>query len=296
MLFPDAIKYGCDGKSVELRVSRARTTNDDDGDDILFSVIDYGRGIHESEIESIFQPFQQAKKEKVDYSGNTSGTGLGLAITSKLVEALGGTIQVESEVGKGCNFFFTIPTRNEIMDEASSVDSISPQPDHISSMLQTDKSDRMTDEQTTTTTTCDESHINSLWRDIPTTTDQLKILIAEDNKINQKVLQRTLQRLGVINATIVEDGKQAVDLTTHEHFDYIFMDLQMPIMDGLEATKYISQRQVYPIIIFLTAHAANEFQQESKQVGGDGFITKPFKIDNIKDALDKTKYPTRKYL
>ena len=121
---------------------------------------------------------------------------------------------------------------------------------------------------------------------------EIRALIAEDNLVNQKVLQRTLNRIGILqqNIVVVDNGQKAVDSSANQKYDIIFMDLQMPVMDGLEATRIISQRrqalsQDYPRIVFLTAHALQDFQDKAAQVGGDGFISKPFKMDVIKDLL-----------
>jgi two-component system sensor histidine kinase/response regulator len=118
----------------------------------------------------------------------------------------------------------------------------------------------------------------------------IKVLIAEDNKINQKVLHRTLKRIGLEHVDIVENGQKAVNASASKAYDIIFMDLQMPVMDGLEATRIISARrnernQTYPKIVFLTAHALQDYQDKAADAGGDGFISKPFKIDMIKDLI-----------
>lgn len=115
----------------------------------------------------------------------------------------------------------------------------------------------------------------------------MKILIAEDNIINQKVLLRTLKRLGVSDVDVVENGQLAVDASQDKAYDVIFMDLQMPVMDGLEATTIISQRNERPHIVFLTAHALKDYQDQASKAGGDGFISKPFKMEVIRDMLER---------
>ena len=126
----------------------------------------------------------------------------------------------------------------------------------------------------------------------------IKILVAEDNMINQKVLQRTLVRIGIPakDITMVDNGKKAVDITLTENFDIILMDLSMPVMDGLEATKIITDRRsdsgrTYPKVVFLTAHALADYQERATEAGGDGFISKPFKIDTIKGILRALRRP-----
>ncbi|KAL3921320.1 MAG: hypothetical protein SGILL_002808 [Bacillariaceae sp.] len=121
----------------------------------------------------------------------------------------------------------------------------------------------------------------------------LRVLIAEDNLINQKVLNRTLMRLGMKNVDIVENGQEAVNKSAENVYDIVFMDWCMPVMDGLEATKRIVARrqekpgQVHPCILFLTAHALEDYREKAAQAGGDGFISKPFKLAAIKEFLDK---------
>lgn len=115
--------------------------------------------------------------------------------------------------------------------------------------------------------------------------EHFHILIAEDNVINQKVLHRTLTRIGVKDIDIVDNGQKAVEISEGKTYDIIFMDMQMPIMDGLEATSIISKREKRPRIVFLTAHALKEFQAQAKEAGGDDFISKPFKIEVIRGIM-----------
>mmetsp|Transcript_13864 Transcript_13864/g.33543 ORF Transcript_13864/g.33543 Transcript_13864/m.33543 type:complete len:997 (+) Transcript_13864:139-3129(+) len=115
----------------------------------------------------------------------------------------------------------------------------------------------------------------------------IKVLVAEDNKINQKVLKRTLIRVGIEEIDIVENGKLAVEASDDKVYDIIFMDMQMPIMDGLEATSIISRRPIHPKIVFLTAHALSEYQEKAIEAGGDCFISKPFKLEAIRGIIEK---------
>ena len=119
----------------------------------------------------------------------------------------------------------------------------------------------------------------------------LKILVAEDNVVNQKVLVRILTHLGVSDITLVDNGKKAVDASENTRFDCILMDWQMPVMDGLEACKIIVQRSEKKSgkdrqkIVFVTANALAEFKEKAFAVGGFEFITKPFKIEDIDNVL-----------
>jgi signal transduction histidine kinase/ActR/RegA family two-component response regulator len=120
--------------------------------------------------------------------------------------------------------------------------------------------------------------------------EPLRILVAEDNKINQKVLNRTLVRMGLRDIDIVDDGKQAVEAFKAKEYDVIFMDLQMPVMDGLEATSIISTQKrargiEYPKVVFLTAHAMVDYQDKAATAGGDGFVSKPYKFEILKELV-----------
>lgn len=123
----------------------------------------------------------------------------------------------------------------------------------------------------------------------------LRVLIAEDNLVNQKVLTRTLTKLGVTNIDVVPNGQEAVNKSAVQTFDVIFMDWCMPVMDGLEATKLIVARRkeqpeaVHPGIVFLTAHALDDYRERAIEAGGDGFISKPFKVAAIKEFLERCK-------
>ena len=117
----------------------------------------------------------------------------------------------------------------------------------------------------------------------------LKVLVAEDNIINQKVIDRILKHLGVTDITIVDDGKKAVDASFITNYDCILMDMQMPIMDGLEACRQIVKRdgKENANVIFVTAHALVEFKEKALNAGGIDFVTKPFKMEAIDKILVK---------
>jgi len=118
--------------------------------------------------------------------------------------------------------------------------------------------------------------------------DQLRILIAEDNVINQKVLARMLCRLGVVDVDVALNGEIAVSKSAEKKYDIIFMDMQMPVMDGCEATQQIVRRRgsnSLPKVIFVTANVSEAFEEEASAAGGDGFISKPFGLGMIEKAL-----------
>jgi len=114
--------------------------------------------------------------------------------------------------------------------------------------------------------------------------DTIRVLIAEDNVINQKVLQRMLQRFGLKNIDIVENGQKAVERTDQNHYDIVFMDMQMPVMDGLEACRLIVERRKEkktPKVIFVTANVSDSYESSAAAAGGDGFISKPFNLQKM---------------
>ena len=126
---------------------------------------------------------------------------------------------------------------------------------------------------------------------------RIKVLVAEDNKINQKVLKRTLMRVGINEEIldIVENGKLAVEASEEKAYDIIFMDMQMPVMGGLEATKLIKERDGKDgaKVVFCTAHAVDQFREQADLAGGDGFVSKPFNLKKIKAVLDQYSIATQ---
>lgn len=123
------------------------------------------------------------------------------------------------------------------------------------------------------------------------TSEHISILLAEDNPFNQKVAVRMLQKIGY-EADIVVNGKEALESLTKKRYHVILMDIQMPEMDGLEATRqirdtYTAEQQ--PHIIAMTGHASDEDRQQCLQNGMDDYISKPLKVDALKQALQNVK-------
>lgn len=114
----------------------------------------------------------------------------------------------------------------------------------------------------------------------------LKVMYVEDNVVNQKVLSKMLSRAGIEDITIADNGKKAVDICETQKFDVIFMDYEMPIMDGMEATKLIVDRHPTAKVIFVTAHALEEFKTKARSVGAIGFFSKPVRANDIEALLD----------
>ncbi|MBP8158060.1 MAG: response regulator, partial [Flavobacterium sp.] len=218
-----------------------------------FTVSDTGIGIDEDRKEKIFQSFEQAYS---DTSRKFGGTGLGLSISKMLVELQGGTIEVESEKGKGSQFHFTIPfaiaeTINEAIKEDDSTTNIA---------------------------------------------DQLKgirILLVEDNQFNAIVAQEELEdAIEGVQIEVAENGLIALEKLKSSHFDIILMDVQMPTMNGYEATKAIraldNEKAKTPII----AMTANVFKEEidaCHQAGMNDFIGKPFDTNELLQKIQNFK-------
>ena len=115
----------------------------------------------------------------------------------------------------------------------------------------------------------------------------LKVLYAEDNLINQKVFTRVLNRTGISDVTIVDNGQKAVDVVATTQFDCIFMDYEMPIMDGMEATEIIMREHPNSRVVFVTAHVLEEYKKKAAAVGAKDFLAKPVKVEDVEVVLKK---------
>lgn len=182
------------------------------------------------------------------------GTGLGLAICKSLVGMMGGEIRVESMEQKGATFIFTIQA--------------SVPGEDLTGGYQEEESPHLLLNQ--------ES--------------RSRILVVDDHPINQRLMVSMLDKLGY-EADMAEDGKQAVQMALKQPYDFIFMDLQMPVMDGLEATAQI-RREGGPaaektIIIAMTANVMDGIQNRCKASGMDDYISKPLKMSSIKQIISR---------
>jgi CheY-like chemotaxis protein len=115
----------------------------------------------------------------------------------------------------------------------------------------------------------------------------LKVLYAEDNLINQKVFTRVLNRTGITDVTIVDNGQKAVEAVATTQFDCVFMDYEMPIMDGMEATEIIMKEHPNSKVVFVTAHVLEEYKKKAAQIGAKDFLAKPVKVDDVEVVLKK---------
>ncbi len=216
---------------------------------LFISVQDSGIGISPEQLSRLFQSFSQADSSTTRRYG---GSGLGLAISKQLVEMMGGEIGVESTEGVGSTFFFT---------------------------LELIRSDQPLKE---------ENH-SSIWSaDNAPPLQGMRILLVEDNAVNQLVAQHLLTSIG-IDLTTVENGQEAVDIIIEQPFDLVLMDIQMPVMDGYEATRTIRQRlpdNPLPIIA-MTANAMREDRDRALAAGMNDHIGKPINHDELLQKLQK---------
>lgn len=217
---------------------------------VTISVEDSGIGIAEDKQEIIFESFRQ-----LDTGGTRSfgGTGLGLAICRRISELLGGTIAIDSTVGTGTTFKVVIPAGQAGV-------SVPLQP--------------LKPEATTSV-------------DVDNALSSLRILAAEDNAVNAMVIQAIL-KAKIDSLTIVENGQEAVDAVSTGDFDVVLMDKQMPVMDGVEATKLIRalDRPAASIpIIAVTADAFAAAQDELIAAGADRYLAKPIKPEDLKQTI-----------
>lgn len=244
----NAVKFTKSG-SVCTRVCPVEMT--DEAVCLHFSVTDTGIGIAPESIQNIFHAFEQAGQ---DTAVNYGGTGLGLTISSRLVQMMGGKLEVVSELGKGSTFFFTLTfsyAEKEVNDEITTPDSV----------------------------------------DVNCSMEGKRVLLVEDHELNREIVQTLLEQEGLIVETAA-DGLEAVQEYQQQpvhYYDAILMDIRMPHMDGLEATRRIRTMQkedsrTIPIIA-MTANAFDEDTKRSLAMGMNGHLTKPIEMKLVMETL-----------
>lgn len=209
---------------------------------LYVEVVDTGIGMTGEQVEKVFDAFTQADST---VSRKYGGTGLGLALSKQFIEKMGGSIEAHSLLGIGSRFIISIETGN-----ISTVKTI-----HSKPVVRTNQ-------QVAVST--------------PKSVRQVvgKILLVEDNTDNQQLFKLLLEKTGA-TVKIVENGKEAVATAMAEAFDLIFMDMQMPIMDGVEATKILRSKGYDGVIISLTANAMKQDREACFEAGCNDYITKP---------------------
>ena len=250
----NAVKFTPDGGQISLRIVQKDTASADYAD-FEFHIKDNGIGMSEEFQKHIFEPFE---RECTSTVSKVQGTGLGMAITKSIVDLMGGTISVESATGKGTRFEvvleFPIDTKADTVQKAQAL----PEEEETTSPL-----------------------------------SGMKFLCAEDNAINAEILQMLLETRGA-SCTICSNGQEIVDAFASVKpgdYDMILMDVQMPVMDGLEATRRIRNGEnplgrTIPILA-MTANAFLEDMQKSKEAGMDEHLSKPVDISALEQTVKR---------
>jgi CheY-like chemotaxis protein/HPt (histidine-containing phosphotransfer) domain-containing protein len=253
-LVANAVKFTETG---EVVISTELVVREGEQVRLRFSVKDTGMGMSKEEQAKLFQPFTQADGSMTRKYG---GTGLGLAISKQLVERMGGEIGVESKPGAGSTFSFTLPfgCQPKILEGIP--------PEGLSAITPASQ-----------TVTEAAKGIGGA-----------RVLVVEDNEINQQVAQEILESFG-LKVEIAANGKEAVDMLQKrgDHFEAVLMDLQMPEMDGHEATRVIRSTLNNPSlpIIAMTAHALQSEQENCLKSGMNDYVSKPVDPDKLLAVL-----------
>lgn len=245
-LLTNAIKYTEKGH-INLNV---KCINRDDNCNLIITVQDSGRGIKKEDIEKLFTKFERLDIER---NSTTEGTGLGLAITKKLVEMMGGKINVQSQYGLGSIFMVNIPQK-------------------ISKMSKPYK-----DKESKNDTSNNIDYINK------------KVLIVDDNKLNVKVARRVTDALNIKKVDECYNGSECINMVASSNdYDLILMDIMMPVMNGEEALKKLKEIDGFNTpVIALTADAVAGSKEKYIKEGFADYLAKPFNKDGLKEKLDK---------
>jgi len=248
-LISNAVKFTPEKGKIVLKIDLDKA--EEDNHLIRMSVKDSGVGIPADKLTQVFEPFVQVSDDTARQYG---GTGLGLSIVKRIISKMKGEISVKSELGKGSTFTVTIPLQKIVVE--------SP----VSELI-------------------NEKKNNS---SVPVIDKKIKVLLAEDNKINQLLAQKVLSGFKFDYVT-VENGKLAVEALINEDFDVVLMDLMMPEMDGFEANEAIrkledSGKSNIPIIA-LTAAVTDSVTDKCAAVGMDKYLSKPFKADVLYEMI-----------
>jgi len=257
-LVGNAIKFTDQG-GVIINVSLV--TREEQNVCLRFAVADTGIGISAEKQQHVFDPFTQADTSTTRLYG---GTGLGLAISSQLVELMGGEIRIESEMGQGSTFSFTA----QFQIDKTPMKQPSPVRAHDRRGVREDSTER---DQTTASRR------------------SLRVLLAEDNKVNQNVAARMVKKQGH-TVEVADNGKAALAALEKGQFDLILMDIQMPEMDGFEATEAIRVKEQtsgeHIPIVAMTAHAMKGDRERCLRAGMDAYASKPIDRDELFQTFD----------
>jgi CheY-like chemotaxis protein len=252
----NAIKFTNEGG---VTVTAARDPQGEPGPGegaLLFTVADTGIGLSPENLARIFQPFAQADSSITRRFG---GTGLGLPLSRELVQLMGGRIWCESEPGRGSVFNFTCRLKLDLEKSRAAAKAAAKAPAKAG-LNRTAVAERLRG---------------------------LRILVAEDNDLNQLLIRELLRKLG-LEAALVGNGRLALEALERETFDLVLMDVQMPEMDGLTATRVIRRERedlrLMPIVA-MTARAMTGDREEALKAGMDDYLTKPLNAKELAACL-----------
>jgi signal transduction histidine kinase/ABC-type amino acid transport substrate-binding protein len=248
-LLGNAVKFTKQG-SITLKVDCKPVENDSTKADLEFSVIDTGIGIEKKHFKNIFKPFLQ-----IQNMTQTGGTGLGLSICTLIVEQMGGTIDVQSEVGKGSTFTVKL-------------NALDSQP------LESDE----------------EEHIKAEKKEDRTNTasEVTSLLLVDDVAMNLKVLEALCRKTGITDIVKAQSGDEALEILKERHFSAVLTDMWMPGMSGVEFAKHIRDDENLKGIPIYLITADVEFLKHYKKEGFSGCLTKPITLVNLKEIFRKT--------
>lgn len=247
-LLSNAVKFSPPQTTVQISLKR-------ESDGVVVAVKDQGQGIPPSEMDKLFKPFSVTS---VRSTAGEKSTGLGLTISRRIIEGHGGRIWAQSEVGDGATFGFSLPLSLQLEDKT---ESLTPP---VKETL-TGKKQNLNEQKSAS----------------------LRILLAEDNRLNQRVAELTLKKIG-LKIDIANDGAEAIAMLRTTAYDIILMDVNMPIMGGLEATRTIRAEwppDEQPRIIAMTGGTSTEEREDCLNAGMDEFLSKPIQFDVLKSLL-----------
>jgi signal transduction histidine kinase/ActR/RegA family two-component response regulator len=265
-LLGNAVKFTHHG-SVTLSV-RTEGRMPDGRARLVFFVRDTGIGIAADRLKAIFQPFTQADTSMTRRYG---GTGLGLTISARLIALMDGTIVARSTPGEGSEFVVTLPAATATADDVATQGTALPPA-------------RMPVDEIVPVGAVPAP-------EPPTKEEGLRVLVAEDNPVNQKIAQQLLRKRR-LSVTLADDGRQAVDAFETGRFDLVLMDVQMPEMNGFEAVAAIralehAQGRPHTPIVAVTAHAMLGDRERCLEAGMDAYLSKPLRRQLLFELVDE---------
>ena len=276
-LIGNAVKFTDEG-SITVTASLA---DPDKPEQFRFTVADTGPGIQPDDQTRIFGEFYQAD---VSLTRAHGGTGLGLAITDQLVRLMGGKVGFESEFGKGSLFWVELPLASPSDTTAASFR------DNDARGTSADKESARLERLTNPAAAASAPATGATEYPLPVTYD-LQVLVAEDSEVNQFIIRELLAKWG-IEIAVAANGLEAVKAFREREFDLILMDIQMPEMDGLEATRQIRSIQTREAlhqgceIVGLSAHAMSGDRERYMAEGMVDYLTKPIRTEKLRVVLD----------